>query len=238
MPQTIRPGLRSDPHPRILRTGMHHPNAERRSAESELNVGRAAPKSMRRIFDKIVFRLRQYAWIAQARLRTLWWKMLGMKVGARTLLPPIRVTWPHQVSVGAQCLLEHGIYFKFDGPWRPGPSILIADGTFIGVGCEFNIQNNILIGSHCRIASGCRFFDHDHETSTRNLPTVATSENSRVSPIILNEAVWLGAGVVVLRGVTIGRGAIVGAGAVVTKSIGEFEIWAGVPARKIGIRPN
>ena len=41
----------------------------------------------------------------------------------------------------------------------------------------------------------------------------------------------------VLAGVSIGDGAIVGAGAVVTKSVPAGEIWAGVPAKKIGVRP-
>ena len=193
---------------------------------------------MSRSFDSIAFRLRRYAAIPGTRLRTLYWKLLGMKVGVGTLLPRIHVTWPHQVSLGIRCILEHDIYFKFDGPWRPGPSIVIGDGTFIGVGCEFSIQGGIEIGKHSRIASGCRFFDHDHETTTRNLPTVATAETSFISPISLGEAAWLGAEVVVLRGVKIGRGAIVGAGAVVTKSIGDFEIWAGVPAKKIAVRPS
>ena len=40
----------------------------------------------------------------------------------------------------------------------------------------------------------------------------------------------------VLKDVTIGLGAVVGAGAVVTKSVPAYEIWAGVPARKIGQR--
>ena len=35
----------------------------------------------------------------------------------------------------------------------------------------------------------------------------------------------------------IGENAIVGANAVVLSSIGDNEIWAGIPARKIGIRP-
>jgi len=34
----------------------------------------------------------------------------------------------------------------------------------------------------------------------------------------------------------IGDGAVIGAGSVVTKSIPTMEIWAGVPARKIGSR--
>jgi acetyltransferase-like isoleucine patch superfamily enzyme len=54
--------------------------------------------------------------------------------------------------------------------------------------------------------------------------------------VVLEDDVWLGAGVVVTPGVTIARGAVVGANAVVTKDVPEYEIWAGVPARRIGER--
>lgn len=38
------------------------------------------------------------------------------------------------------------------------------------------------------------------------------------------------------RPVRIGRGAIVGANSVVTCSVPDGEIWAGIPARKVGVR--
>lgn len=38
---------------------------------------------------------------------------------------------------------------------------------------------------------------------------------------------------VVLPGVTIGEGAVVAAGAVVTKDVGDYELWAGVPAKRV-----
>ena len=47
---------------------------------------------------------------------------------------------------------------------------------------------------------------------------------------------WIAANVCVMRGVTISDGAVVGAGAVVTHDVGPYEIWVGVPARKIGQR--
>ena len=50
--------------------------------------------------------------------------------------------------------------------------------------------------------------------------------------------VWIGANVVVMPGIHIGDGAIIGADSVVTKSIGAYEIWGGVPAKKLGIRPE
>lgn len=184
----------------------------------------------------IAFRLRQYAWIARARVRTLYWKLLGMKVGSGTVLPCIRVTWPHQVSLGARCGLDPDIHFKFDGPWRPGPSIVIGDGVWIGTGCEFNIHERIVIGNETMIAAGCRFIDTDHGFASRELPMI--KQPTAKGLIQIGQDVWLGANVLVLKGVTIGRGAIVGAGAVVTKSIPEFEIWAGVPAKKLGVRPG
>ena len=55
-------------------------------------------------------------------------------------------------------------------------------------------------------------------------------------PIVINDYAWLGVGCTVLQGVEIGKGAIVAAGSVVTKSVPPFDIVAGVPARKIGIR--
>jgi serine O-acetyltransferase len=57
--------------------------------------------------------------------------------------------------------------------------------------------------------------------------------------IEVGDDVILGAGAKVMceRGILrIGRGTVVGANAVLLDSTGENEIWAGVPARKVGIR--
>ena len=54
--------------------------------------------------------------------------------------------------------------------------------------------------------------------------------------IVVEDDVWIGAGVRILDGVTIGTGAIVGAGAVVTKNVEPFTIVGGVPAGVIRTR--
>ena len=56
------------------------------------------------------------------------------------------------------------------------------------------------------------------------------------SPISIGNDVLGGAGCHILRGVRVADGALIGAGAVVTKDVGPYEIWAGVPAKKIGQR--
>jgi acetyltransferase-like isoleucine patch superfamily enzyme len=53
----------------------------------------------------------------------------------------------------------------------------------------------------------------------------------------LEEDVWLGANVIVLKGTRIARGAVLAACSVVTNNEPPYEMWAGVPARKIGERP-
>ena len=185
------------------------------------------------LIQKIFFRLR-FQLAFRPILRKLWWQMLGAEFGIGTSVPRLDMTWPHQVSVGRRCVLEEDIFFKYARSWRLGRAIVIRDNVFIGKGCEFNIRQRIEIGRDCLVASGCKFIDHDHDI-TRGAGPMHSLTGAEVE-IVLEPDVWLGVNVVVLKGVIIGEGAVVGAGAVVTKSIPAYEIWAGIPARKIGQR--
>jgi acetyltransferase-like isoleucine patch superfamily enzyme len=167
-------------------------------------------------------------------LRKQWLRLQGARIGRGTLVPRLEVTWPHQLAIGARCLLHQGCVFEYcHGVWLPGPSIIIGDRVFIGRYCEFNIRQGIRLGNDCLVASGCKFIDHDHGMM---LGTPMNVQAGPESEIVLEDDVWLGVNVVVLKGVTIGRGAVVAAGAVVTKSIPPYEVWGGVPARRIAQR--
>jgi acetyltransferase-like isoleucine patch superfamily enzyme len=189
---------------------------------------------MTRLIQKIgfIFRLKFYSKFV-SRIRIMWFSLLGMRVGNKTILPRMTVTWPHQVMIGSHCYLENNIQFKYDGIWKSGPSICIGNQVFIGTNCEFNIRKGIVVGDHSNIASGCHFVDHDHGKSIQVLIGQQIGDERAIK---IGSDVWLGCNVVVLKAVEIGDGAIVGAGAVVTKSIPSNEIWAGIPAKKIGIR--
>lgn len=189
---------------------------------------------MKQFFHQTLFVIfHRYICICLSFLRKAAYSVAGMQIGKGTYLPNLYVTWPHQVIIGEECILERHTSLKFDGIWQPGPSIRIGSRSFIGSYCEFNIRKGISIGNNCLIASGCRFIDHDHGMS-RNI--LIREQLGTESTISIGSNVWLGCNVVVLKGVCIADGAIVAAGAVVTKSIGENEIWAGVPAVKIRMR--
>ncbi|MBK8575244.1 MAG: acyltransferase [Elusimicrobia bacterium] len=68
------------------------------------------------------------------------------------------------------------------------------------------------------------------------VPHVMEGERMGCFPIQIEDGVTIGVNAVILAGVTIGKGAVVAAGAVVHKftCIGPNEIWAGLPARRIG----
>lgn len=156
-----------------------------------------------------------------------------MQIGSGSNLSKLFVTWPHQISIGGGCIIERNVNFKYDGPWLPGPRIVIGNTVFIGTNCEFNINEGITIGNDSLIASGCKFIDHDHGTAIGEPMYQQFGSRAKIS--IAND-VWLGCNVIVLKGVTIATGAIVAAGAVVTKSIPAYEIWGGIPAKRIGHR--
>ena len=54
-----------------------------------------------------------------------------------------------------------------------------------------------------------------------------------MAPIVIQDHVWLGMNVIVLKGVTIGEGAIVAAGSIVTKDVPPHCLVAGVPAKVV-----
>jgi galactoside O-acetyltransferase len=55
----------------------------------------------------------------------------------------------------------------------------------------------------------------------------------KISPVIIEDKVWVGFDAVILKGVTVGEGAVIGARAVVTKSVAPWTIVAGNPAQVV-----
>ncbi len=144
-----------------------------------------------------------------------------------------KFTWPHKVYIGKKTVIEHNVFFKHDGPYSEEKSIIIGNNIFIGSNCEFNIRKKITINDNTLIASGCKFIDHDHGINKNEL---IRNQQGPEAEIVIEEGVWIGVNAVILKGVTVGKGAVIAAGAIVNKSIPPYEIWGGVPAKKIGER--
>ena len=108
-------------------------------------------------------------------------------------------------------------------------TIDIGDRVFINYGGSIAASELIRIGSRCHIGTHAILMDNDFHS----VDPARRGERPPSKPIVLEENVWLGALVIVLRGVTIGKGSVIGAGSVVTRDIPAYCVAAGQPARVI-----
>jgi acetyltransferase-like isoleucine patch superfamily enzyme len=162
--------------------------------------------------------------------RKLYFGFLGMQIGKNVRIGTLNCQWPNRINLGEGTILEDSVVFKITKPFNEENRIIIGKRVFIGMGCEFNCNTKITVGDDCLIASNTTFVDTGHEISKGSK---INTQPCIVGEIILEEDVWVGTNCIILKGVTIGKGSIVGAGSLVNRSIPEYQIWAGSPARFI-----
>jgi acetyltransferase-like isoleucine patch superfamily enzyme len=105
-----------------------------------------------------------------------------------------------------------------------GGLLSIGSNSFINPNCVIMCRERIEIGEGCAISWNFTAMDNDSHYLAGSKAT---------APIMIEDHVWIGANVTVLKGVTIGRGAVVAAQAVVTKNVPPFSLVAGNPAKVI-----
>ncbi|HUU88905.1 MAG TPA: acyltransferase [Candidatus Glassbacteria bacterium] len=87
-------------------------------------------------------------------------------------------------------------------------------------------HGKIVIGDNVTITAWAKILTHDSSKK------IIGKEEKMFS--IIKDNAFIGIDSIILEGLVIGKDAIVGAGAVVTKDVPDGEIWAGIPAKKIG----
>jgi acetyltransferase-like isoleucine patch superfamily enzyme len=165
--------------------------------------------------------------------------------------------WCWRATVGNNLKISGRIRLRLLGNLFIGNRVRILSGysNYVGAnnptaffvcnGGEINIQDdcglsNLTISCRKRIdilegtfiGGGSRIYDNDfHQMDPQSRLSNQGSVSS--APICIGPRAFVGAHCIVLKGVTIGEGAVIGAGSVVTRDVPAFEIWAGVPAKKI-----
>ena len=121
-------------------------------------------------------------------------------------------------------------------------NIQSEDHISIGVGSTiFTTRANLIIQQHFVSGPGLTIITGDHmPVIGRFLDTITDEDKDRIDinhafdqDVNIEEDVWCGANVTILKGVTIGRGSIIAAGAVVTRDIPRYSIAGGAPAKVI-----
>lgn len=94
--------------------------------------------------------------------------------------------------------------------------IVIKNNSAVGMNSILVAREKIVIGSDVMIAPNVCIYDHDHVIHGKG---IMRDMGYETAPVIIEDNVWLGAGVIVLKGVTIGTGSVIAAGTVVTKDV-------------------
>lgn len=177
-----------------------------------------------------LFRIHQ---AVRSRLRCFGFRILGTRIQGRAWLRSISIPrqW-NDITLENAVALDDGVTLVCSGPPRSG-KILIRSGTYINRNTILDAHECVEIGRDCLIGPGCFITDSSHGTDPGSPPG---AQECVSAPTVIEDGVWIGANVVILKGVRIGACAVVGAGAVVTRNVDPHMIVAGVPARPIKSR--
>lgn len=109
-------------------------------------------------------------------------------------------------------------------------------GVSVGKNCLISTKNFgtepylISIGNNVQITHGVSIHCHGGGNIIRKF----ISDYDAFGKVVIKDWAYIGAYSQIMPGVTIGEGAIVAAGSIVTKSVPDFTIVGGNPARRIG----
>lgn len=168
-----------------------------------------------------------------SRRRNLWFALLGVQLRGYVWMR--RISIPRQwtdISLAKDVSLDEGVVLLCSGAPKPN-KISIEEGTYLNRYTMLDAHEQISLGRNCMIGPHCYITDANHG---RTPGVLVKEQQMEPQPVVIEDDVWLGAGVVVLPGVRLGRGCVIGAGAVVTHDVPAGAVFAGVPARAIGSR--
>ncbi|MEF2072044.1 acyltransferase [Consotaella aegiceratis] len=165
---------------------------------------------------------------ARRRLKIINLRLRGVVVDSTANIDPAAIFEPSggRITLGARTLVDRGVIIRPHG-----------GRVDIGDDCSVHAYSVLYGGGGLRIGNGVRIASHtvvvpsNHVFS--NAQTPIKDQGLTRKGVVIEDNVWIGAGVRILDGVVVGRGAVIGAGAVVTRSVEAFAVVVGVPAKVI-----
>lgn len=128
---------------------------------------------------------------------------------------------------GKDLCIERKVFF------HSGKHIRIGNHSGLGENCQ--LRGKVTIGKHVMMGRDVVMISRNHAFDRIDIP-MREQGFLPVEPIVIGDDVWIGDRVIILAGVKIGKGVILGAGTVVAKSIPDWAIVVGNPAKILRFR--
>jgi acetyltransferase-like isoleucine patch superfamily enzyme len=123
--------------------------------------------------------------------------------------------------------------------------IFLTEGSLLEIGHRVYVgdystirvtRTTVSIGDDTIIGQGVKILATNHNFLRKDLIVRQQDIDLNKIGIHIGKDCWLGAGSIILPGVTLGDGVVVGAGSIVTKSVPDYGVVAGNPARILKFR--
>lgn len=144
-----------------------------------------------------------------------------------SFLNPENISLCNNVFIGShstvQCITEYN-------EKHYSPRCVIENNVTFTRRLTVYCAESVTIGANTLVGSDVLITDENH-----GIAPAGTYRGNDLStkPVVIGKNVWIGDKAVILPGVTIGDGCIIAASSVVTKSVSEFSMVAGNPAKTI-----
>lgn len=145
----------------------------------------------------------------------------------------VTIPFIQNVRIGSHVRIDDNVIIIASNPDEP---VIIEDHVHIAVGCYLAGSDGITLSFGSGLSPYCQLFSGSDDYTGQKLTNPTWPKELIGGPhgrITLGEHVILGAGTVVHPNVTIGEGSAVGSLSLVTKSLGTWGIYAGIPARRL-----
>jgi virginiamycin A acetyltransferase len=140
---------------------------------------------------------------------------------------------------GTRIVIEAGVMIDAFVKIKPAGGsgdVVIGEGSYVNSGTVIYSGNGVMIGRGVLIAANCTLAPVNHAYRSRGRTIREQGFLPSKGGIVIEDDVWLGAGVVVLDGARIRRGCVVAANAVVRGETEEYGVYGGDPLTRIGTR--
>ena len=149
-------------------------------------------------------------------------RVVDSKPASRTRRIWRHVNWSARLSsLGADSIIHSHVIVYSPQKVAIGSRSTVAEFVHIWGNGGVTIGNEVMIASHAVITSQT----HDPDAGKSRYTSIE-------SPVVIEDNVWIGAGVIILPGIRVGSGAVIGAGSVVTKDVPSGWIVKGIPAKQ------
>ncbi|MBQ2884103.1 MAG: acetyltransferase [Alphaproteobacteria bacterium] len=113
-----------------------------------------------------------------------------------------------------------------------GNNVQLNDYVHIVAMNSVKIGDNVLMASHIFISDNSHgSYKGDDNDTNPNIPPIQREYTT--APVSIGDNTWIGEGVVIMPGVNIGKGCVIGAHSIVNKSIPDYSVAVGSPAKVV-----